>query len=110
MWQRQLLMSARHFCATCEHIIGYQIASHSGAIAAMTIQIAVRLADDIVNFVDRQVASDEAPSRAAVVTRALEHERRRQIAEQDAHIYASIQHSEFDGLAAWTATQPMDID
>ncbi len=77
----------------------------------MTIQIAVRLPDDIVEFVDRQVASGVAPSRAAVVTRALEHERRREAAERDARIYASLgETGEFDDLAEWAARQPMDID
>lgn len=76
----------------------------------MTIQIAVRLPDDIIEFVDQQVANGAAASRAAVVTRALEHERRRLIAEKDAQIYASLHSNEFDNLASWAATQPMDID
>jgi Arc/MetJ-type ribon-helix-helix transcriptional regulator len=76
----------------------------------MTIQIAVRLPDDIVEFVDQQVAAGSAPSRAAVVARALEHERRRHVAEQDAQIYASLQRNEFDELATWAADQTMDID
>jgi len=77
----------------------------------MTIQIAVRLSDDIVAFVDEQVASGAAPSRAAVVARALEHERRREAAERDASIYAaSAQPGDLDGLAEWAAAQPMDID
>jgi Arc/MetJ-type ribon-helix-helix transcriptional regulator len=76
----------------------------------MTIQIAVRLPDDIVEFVDQQVADGSAASRAVVVTRALEHERRRHVAEKDARIYASLQHNEFDELAGWSAAQPMDLD
>jgi antitoxin MazE3 len=76
----------------------------------MTIQIAVRLPDDIVKFVDQQVADGSAPSRAVVVARALEHERRRHVAQKDAQIYASMQRNEFDDLAIWAATQPMDID
>jgi len=76
----------------------------------MTTQIAVRLPNEIVEFVDQQVADGTAPSRAAVVARALEREMRRQMAEKDAKIYASLRGNEFDGLADWTATQPMDID
>lgn len=76
----------------------------------MTIQIAVRLPDEIVEFVDQQVADGSAPSRAVVVARALERERRRHIAEKDAQIYASMQSNEFDDLAEWAATKPMDID
>lgn len=76
----------------------------------MTIQIAVRLPDEIVSFVDEQVRTGAAPSRAAVVARALEHERRRAAAERDAAIYADNTASDdLDDLATWAAAQPMDI-
>jgi Arc/MetJ-type ribon-helix-helix transcriptional regulator len=55
----------------------------------MNKQIAVRLADDLVEFVDGVVGSGREPSRAAVVARALQRERRRQIAERDAQILAT---------------------
>jgi Arc/MetJ-type ribon-helix-helix transcriptional regulator len=51
-------------------------------------QIAVRLSDDLVDFVDAVVGSGRERSRAAVVTRALERDRRRVIAERDAAILA----------------------
>ncbi len=77
----------------------------------MTVQIAVRLPDDIVAFVDEQVSSGAAPSRAAVVARALERERRRELAEQDAAIYAEHNGTgDLDELATWAAGRPMDID
>ena len=77
----------------------------------MTVQIAVRLADDIVAFVDEQVRSGAAPSRAAVVARALERERRREAGARDARIYAAVADADdLDGLAGWTAAQPMNID
>jgi antitoxin MazE3 len=77
----------------------------------MTTQIAVRLSDAIVAFVDEQVTSGAAPSRAAVVARALERERRREAAERDASIYAaSAEPGDLDSLAAWAVTQPIDID
>lgn len=76
----------------------------------MSTQIAVRLPDDIVAYVDAQVTSGSAPSRAAVVARALERDRRRQIAEQDARIYATNRQNDLDELASWAAPQPMDID
>ena len=77
----------------------------------MTIQIAVRLPDDIVAFVDEQVSSGAAPSRAAVVARALERERRRAVSERDASIYAaSREPGDLDELADWARAQPMDID
>jgi Arc/MetJ-type ribon-helix-helix transcriptional regulator len=54
----------------------------------MSKQIAVRLDDDLVAFVDEIVHSGRERSRAAVVTRALERERRRMIAARDAQILA----------------------
>jgi len=89
----------------------YRDESQSGTVLVMTIQIAVRLPDDIVAFVDEQVSSGAASSRAAVVARALEHERRRAAAERDAAIYAAIaQPGDLDELATWAASRPMDID
>jgi antitoxin MazE3 len=76
----------------------------------MTIQIAVRLPDDVVAFVDEQVSSGAAPSRAAVVARALEHERRRVGAERDAAIYAAVMPGDLDDLAIWATGRPMGID
>jgi Arc/MetJ-type ribon-helix-helix transcriptional regulator len=77
----------------------------------MSIQIAVRLPDDIVAFVDAQVSAGEAASRAAVVARALERERRRALAERDAAIYAAgAEDRDLDDLANWAAAQPVDID
>ena len=46
-------------------------------IGDTTVQIAIRLPDDMVTFLDRSVAAGNAPSRAALVTRALEREMRR---------------------------------
>ncbi len=54
----------------------------------MTRQIAVRLPDDLVDFVDEIVDSGAGRSRAAVVSRALERERRRVVAARDAQILA----------------------
>ena len=52
----------------------------------MSTQIAVRLPDEVVAFLDRTVATGKASSRAALVTSALEREMRRQLAEHDAEI------------------------
>ena len=56
----------------------------------MSKQIAVRLSDDLIEFVDSIVETGEQRSRAAVVTRALERERRRTIAARDAEILAAL--------------------
>jgi Arc/MetJ-type ribon-helix-helix transcriptional regulator len=68
----------------------------------MSKQIAVRLPDDLVDFVDEVVGSGREASRAAVVTRALERERRRMVATRDAQILASAgPDPELEGLAAY---------
>ncbi|HUA49709.1 MAG TPA: YlcI/YnfO family protein [Solirubrobacteraceae bacterium] len=70
----------------------------------MTKQIAVRLPDELVAFVDAVVESGRQPSRAAVVTRSLERERRRLAAERDAEILiASGPDPELAGLAEYAA-------
>jgi Arc/MetJ-type ribon-helix-helix transcriptional regulator len=70
----------------------------------MSKQIAVRLPDDLVEFVDGVVASGRQRSRAAVVSSALERERRRAIAERDAAILARTGHDpELAGLAEHAA-------
>lgn len=66
----------------------------------MTKQIAVRLPDELVAFVDEIVASGRERSRAAVVTRALEREQRRMVAARDAEILARTgRDAALEGLA-----------
>jgi Arc/MetJ-type ribon-helix-helix transcriptional regulator len=75
----------------------------------MTTQIAVRLPDELVAFVDDLVSRGDAASRAAVVSRALERERRRKIAERDAAILASADpDTDLDSLAEFAVNTPMD--
>ena len=75
----------------------------------MSKQIAVRLPDDLVDFVDALVAHGRAPSRAAVVTRALHRERRREAAARDAEILAATPGDpDLDGLADFAAGVRMD--
>jgi Arc/MetJ-type ribon-helix-helix transcriptional regulator len=76
----------------------------------MSKQIAVRLPEDLVEFVDSAVASGRARSRASVVVRALERERRRAVAEQDAAILARTgPDPELRGLAEHTAGMPSSL-
>jgi Arc/MetJ-type ribon-helix-helix transcriptional regulator len=75
----------------------------------MSKQIAVRLDDDLVAFVDEIVQSGRERSRAAVVTRALERERRRIVAARDAEILARTgPDSELAGLAEHAVGRPID--
>ena len=75
----------------------------------MSTQIAVRLSADLVAFVDDLVSHGEATSRAAVVSRALERERRRKVAERDAAILARAgTDPDLDSLAQYAAGTTMD--
>lgn len=72
----------------------------------MSTQIAVRLPDEMVAFLDRAVASGAAPSRAAVVAAAVEREMRRLAAEHDAHVlreHGAV--DELDDLVQWSSTR-----
>lgn len=74
-------------------------------------QIAVRLPDHLVAFVDDAVAAGSERSRAAVVTRALEREQRRLIASRDAEILAREgPDPEFARLADYAATRQVPLD
>jgi Arc/MetJ-type ribon-helix-helix transcriptional regulator len=76
----------------------------------MSKQIAVRLSDELVEFVDELVESGAERSRAAVVSRALERERRRAIAARDAEILAqSGPDPELAGLAEHAVGVPSDL-
>ena len=78
----------------------------------MSKQIAVRLPDDIVDFIDQLVANGQASSRAVVVARAIDRERRREIAARDAAILARAgADSDLDSLAEYAARTPVnDLD
>jgi Arc/MetJ-type ribon-helix-helix transcriptional regulator len=67
----------------------------------VTTQIAVRLPDDLVTYVDRLVR-DGAGSRATVITRALTMFRQHLTAERDARILEEQgDYDDFDGLTAF---------
>ena len=77
----------------------------------MSKQIAVRLPDDIVEFMDELVAQGNAKSRASVVSRALERERRRTLAARDAAILSRAgDDRDMDRLAEHLARSPLDLD
>lgn len=71
----------------------------------MSTQIAVRLPDEVVSFLDRTVAAGKAPSRAALVTVAVEREMRRQAAEQDAKTLGEHGTADdLDELVRWSSS------
>jgi Arc/MetJ-type ribon-helix-helix transcriptional regulator len=77
----------------------------------MSKQIAVRLPDDLVAFVDEVVATGGARSRASVVTDALERERMRALAARDADILARAgPDPELAGLAEYARGSAPGLD
>jgi Arc/MetJ-type ribon-helix-helix transcriptional regulator len=78
----------------------------------MSKQIAVRLPDDLVDFVDKVVDSGTERSRATFVARALERERRRLTAARDAEILASAGSEDPDlhRLAEYAVGVEHDLD
>ena len=77
----------------------------------MSTQIAVRLPDDTVAYLDRLVAEKKAASRAEIIARALERERRREMAARDAAILAeSGEDPDLAGLIRYVTGHPVDPD
>ena len=71
----------------------------------MSTQIAVRLPDEMVAFLDRAVATGKAASRAALVAAAVEREMRRQAAEHDAEVLRERGSADdLDDLVRWSST------
>ena len=76
----------------------------------MSKQIAVRLPEELVDFVDSVVKAGTQQSRAAVVIRALERERRRAIAARDAEILAAAgPDADLDALARHAVAATADL-
>lgn len=76
----------------------------------MSRQVTVRLPEELVEFMDRQVHEGRSASRAAVVAAAIERERRREIGERDAAILAGAGRDGdgLDQLARFAATTVLD--
>ena len=77
----------------------------------MSTQIAVRLPDELVAYVDEAVATGRAKSRADLVSRLLARDARRQRAEEDLQrLIDSGSLSDTDALAMARATSGTPID
>ena len=70
----------------------------------MSVQMTIRIDDELAAFVDHAVKDGEG-SRAEVINRAIEREVRRRAARADAQIYASSTDPDLepDAYAAWAA-------
>ena len=77
----------------------------------MSTQIAVRLPDDVVEFIDELVTSGRATSRAEVVSRALLREQRREAAARDVSILsANRPNRDLERLSEFVVGRPLDLD
>ncbi|GAA3087106.1 Arc/MetJ-type ribon-helix-helix transcriptional regulator [Kribbella aluminosa] len=77
----------------------------------MSKQITVRLPDDLVDFMDELVATDKATSRASVVARAMERERRRELATRDLAVLSKHGgYPDLEGLAPAAAGTVLELD
>lgn len=68
----------------------------------MSIQIAVRLPDDIVLALDELVAQGDAPSRTSVVEQALRRELRRHLYDREVALLKAGE-DDLDALADWNS-------
>lgn len=76
----------------------------------MNTQIAVRLRDDVAAYLDRAVAEGREPSRAALVTRAVERQMRADAARIDAAILTETgADDDLDDLVAWSSQHLPDL-
>lgn len=77
----------------------------------MSKQIAVRLPDELVDFLDELIVAGRFDSRAAIVTRELKRLKRRIEAEHDAEVYRREgEDPDLLGFVRHTARLPMDLD
>jgi Arc/MetJ-type ribon-helix-helix transcriptional regulator len=77
----------------------------------MSKQIAVRLPDDLVDFMDALVAGGEETSRASIVARALKRERRRLGTLRDIEILKRSEPDEdMDAMVAYLAHRPIGLE
>lgn len=77
----------------------------------MTMQIAVRIPDEMAEQLDLAVAEGHAKNRTALVTAALERELRRLFAERDAAILREVGSGDgLDALVDWTVAGGLTIE
>jgi Arc/MetJ-type ribon-helix-helix transcriptional regulator len=78
----------------------------------MSVQLTVRIPDELAGFVDQDVAEGRAVSRADAIAKALAREQRRRAAERDVELLLAHRGelNDLDGLAEHAATTPLEID
>lgn len=77
----------------------------------MSTQIAVRLPDELVSYLDEIARSEPGSSRAAVIRAALERDRRVRQAERDVRILMETgDYEDFEGLNDYARRNPPPLD
>ena len=88
-------------------LVRIPIRYHNG----MSKQIAVRLPDDLVDFMDNLVIEGQETSRASIVARALKRERRRLGTLRDIEILKRTEPDEdMDAMVAYLAQRPIGLE
>jgi Arc/MetJ-type ribon-helix-helix transcriptional regulator len=78
----------------------------------MSVQLTVRIPDELAGFVDQDVAEGRAASRADAIAKALAREQRRRAAERDVELLLAHRSelNDLDALAEHAGTTPLEID
>ena len=77
----------------------------------MSTQIAVRLPDELVVYIDGLVKGGEVKSRADFVARAIRREQRHRMTLADAEIYQRLgDDPELMAIVEWQARHPLKLD
>lgn len=77
----------------------------------MSTQIAVRLPDELVQYIDELVERRVTKSRAEFVAKAIARERRHLDALADVEVLKRVGNDrDLDALAAYQATHPLELD
>lgn len=77
----------------------------------MSTQIALRLPDEVVRYIDDLVEQRVVKSRADFVARAIARERRHRAAHADAEILQRLGNdSDLDAVTAHQAAHPFELD
>ena len=83
----------------------------------MSVQIALRLPEAVVEYIDAQVEAGRAKSRSDVVARFVERDRRRERAARDVEVLLAERQAgivektdDLDALAATASSTALDLD
>jgi Arc/MetJ-type ribon-helix-helix transcriptional regulator len=84
-------------------------------VVGMSVQMTVRIPDNLAKYVDDRVESGEVSSRAELVARALDELMRREEREREIALVDELNakgeslYPDLNGLAEWGASQPLDL-